>query len=105
MEGWRKRLRRGEVRFRDCVEANRFVRELMCVYWVCSGGIRTIPPGFTRGLDFGPIADGTADGELLEEEEEVEVTPIYRPMMELAVGGSDKGGAVSVDCDAKERRS
>ncbi|GAA5985422.1 hypothetical protein JCM11641_000152 [Rhodosporidiobolus odoratus] len=46
------------------------------------GGIRTIPPGFTRGLDFGPLAD-QEEGGLLEEEEEVEVKPIYRPMLEL----------------------
>ncbi|GAA5900618.1 hypothetical protein JCM6882_000923 [Rhodosporidiobolus microsporus] len=50
------------------------------------GGIRTIPPGFTRGLDFGPLADG-AEGGLMEEEEEVEVKPIYRPMLELANEG------------------
>lgn len=51
-----------------------------------SGGIRTIPPGFTRGLDFGPLADG-AEGQLLDEEEAVEVTPIYRPMVELTSDG------------------
>jgi antiviral helicase SKI2 len=50
-----------------------------------AGGIRTIPPGFTRGLDFGPIAD--AEGGLLEEEEEVEVKPVYRPMLELSTEG------------------
>ncbi|GAA5893928.1 hypothetical protein JCM8208_001280 [Rhodotorula glutinis] len=50
------------------------------------GGIRTIPPGFTRGLDFGPVADDPT-GALLEEEEEVEVKPIYRPMLELANEG------------------
>ncbi|BGP47048.1 Antiviral helicase ski2 [Rhodotorula kratochvilovae] len=50
------------------------------------GGIRTIPPGFTRGLDFGPIADDPTSGALLEEEE-VEVKPIYRPMLELANEG------------------
>ncbi|KAM0746373.1 translation repressor [Meredithblackwellia eburnea MCA 4105] len=46
------------------------------------GGIRTIPPGFTRGLDFGSLAN--EDGGLMDEEEEVEVTPIYRPMLELS---------------------
>ncbi|GAA5844741.1 hypothetical protein JCM5353_008355 [Sporobolomyces roseus] len=47
------------------------------------GGIRTIPPGFTRGLDFGPQTQTPQDGELLEEEvEEVEVQPIYRPMFD-----------------------
>ncbi|TNY19936.1 translation repressor [Rhodotorula diobovata] len=53
------------------------------------GGIRTIPPGFTRGLDFGPVAaEDPASGALLEEEvEEVEVKPIYRPMLELANEG------------------
>ncbi|GAA6029642.1 hypothetical protein JCM8097_000981 [Rhodosporidiobolus ruineniae] len=55
------------------------------------GGIRTIPPGFTRGLDFGPLAD-QADAGLLEEEEEVEVKPIYRPMLEL----SNEGGRARV---------
>ncbi|KAI5480335.1 antiviral helicase SKI2 [Pseudohyphozyma bogoriensis] len=45
------------------------------------GGIRTIPPGFTRGLDFGPVLD--AEGKLLDEEEKVEVTPIYKPMLEV----------------------
>jgi len=49
----------------------------------CIGGIRTIPPGFTRGLDFGPQTQTPQDGELLEEEvEEVEVQPIYRPMFD-----------------------
>ncbi|GAA6023491.1 hypothetical protein JCM11491_006599 [Sporobolomyces phaffii] len=44
------------------------------------GGIRTIPPGFTRGLDFGP----QHDDDLLEDEvEHVEVEPIYRPMFAL----------------------
>ncbi|GAA5934158.1 hypothetical protein JCM10213_003717 [Rhodosporidiobolus nylandii] len=53
------------------------------------GGIRTIPPGFTRGLDFGPLADQAESG-LLEEEEEVEVKPIYRPMLELVNEGRAK---------------
>ncbi|GAA5870547.1 hypothetical protein JCM8547_002045 [Rhodosporidiobolus lusitaniae] len=56
------------------------------------GGIRTIPPGFTRGLDFGPLAD-QEDSRLLEEEEEVEVKPIYRPMLEL----SNEGRARAVE--------
>ncbi|KAK4057847.1 Antiviral helicase ski2 [Microbotryomycetes sp. JL221] len=47
------------------------------------GGIKTIPPGFTRGLDFGPVADDE-DGELLEEQEHIEVTPIYRPMLDAS---------------------
>ncbi|GAA5886319.1 hypothetical protein JCM16303_003762 [Sporobolomyces ruberrimus] len=48
------------------------------------GGIRTIPPGFTRGLDFGPQSESPQDGALLEEEvEEVEVVPIYRPMFDV----------------------
>ncbi|GAA6014645.1 hypothetical protein JCM10207_006888 [Rhodosporidiobolus poonsookiae] len=53
------------------------------------GGIRTIPPGFTRGLDFGPLAD-QAEGGLFEEEEEEEVKPIYRPMLELSNVGRAK---------------
>lgn len=52
-----------------------------------AGGIRTIPPGFTRGLDFGPVADDPTSSALLEEEEEVEVKPIYRPMLELSNEG------------------
>lgn len=51
-----------------------------------TGGIRTIPPGFIRGLDFGPLGDG-AEGALMDEEEEVEVTPIYRPMLEITSDG------------------
>ncbi|GAA6001294.1 SKI complex RNA helicase subunit SKI2 [Rhodotorula paludigena] len=51
------------------------------------GGIRTIPPGFTRGLDFGPVADDPTSSALLEEEEEVEIKPIYRPMLELSNEG------------------
>ncbi|KAL8278507.1 hypothetical protein RQP46_009197 [Phenoliferia psychrophenolica] len=50
------------------------------------GGIRTIPPGFTRGLDFGPLADGV-EGQLMEEEEAIEVTPIYRPVLEITSDG------------------
>lgn len=57
----------------------------MALITLFAGGIRTIPPGFTRGLDFGPIAD--AEGVLLEEEEEVEVKPVYRPMLELSTEG------------------
>lgn len=49
-----------------------------------AGGIRTIPPGFTRGLDFGPLADDPNSALIEEEEEEVEVKPIYRPMLELS---------------------
>ncbi|GAA5871318.1 hypothetical protein JCM1840_004411 [Sporobolomyces johnsonii] len=63
------------------------------------GGIRTIPPGFTRGLDFGPQAE-EAEGALLEEEEEVEVKPIYRPMLELSNEGRVK--TVTSDRPAKE---
>jgi antiviral helicase SKI2 len=40
------------------------------------GGIRTIPPGFERGLDFDSTA---ADDELLNSEEKVKVEPLYRP--------------------------
>ncbi|GAA5952479.1 hypothetical protein JCM21900_005322 [Sporobolomyces salmonicolor] len=63
------------------------------------GGICTIPPGFTRGLDFGPQPE-EAEGALLEEEEEVEVKPIYRPMLELSNEGRAK--AVTSDRRAKE---
>ncbi|GAA5916164.1 SKI complex RNA helicase subunit SKI2 [Sporobolomyces salmoneus] len=59
------------------------------------GGIRTIPPGFTRGLDFGPQNASPQDGALLEEEvEEVEIQPIYRPMFDLQREGriSSKNG-------------
>ncbi|GAA6054578.1 hypothetical protein NBRC10513_003468 [Rhodotorula toruloides] len=54
------------------------------------GGIRTIPPGFTRGLDFGPLADDPTSNLIEEEEEEVEVKPIYRPMLELQNEGRAK---------------
>ncbi|GEM08547.1 antiviral helicase SKI2 [Rhodotorula toruloides] len=54
------------------------------------GGIRTIPPGFTRGLDFGPLADDPSSNLIEEEEEEVEVKPIYRPMLELQSEGRAK---------------
>ncbi|KAK4055538.1 Antiviral helicase ski2 [Microbotryomycetes sp. JL201] len=47
------------------------------------GGIRTIPPGFTRGLDFGPPSDDR-DGRLLDEPDQIEVTPIYRPMLDAS---------------------
>lgn len=40
------------------------------------GGIRTIPPGFERGLDFDSTA---ADEELLNLEQQVKVEPLYRP--------------------------
>ncbi|GAA5918495.1 hypothetical protein JCM1841_003267 [Sporobolomyces salmonicolor] len=63
------------------------------------GGICTIPPGFTRGLDFGPQPE-EAEGALLEEEEEVEVKPIYRPMLELSNEGRAK--AVTSERPAKE---
>lgn len=59
-----------------------------------AGGIRTIPPGFIRGLDFGPLGDG-AEGALLDEEEEVEVTPIYRPMLEITSDGRTTAVLVS----------
>lgn len=58
-----------------------------------AGGILTIPPGFTRGLDFGPLADDP-EGGLLDEEEEVEVTPIYRPMLDLT--NDSKASAILV---------
>ncbi|GAA5998152.1 hypothetical protein JCM5350_004109 [Sporobolomyces pararoseus] len=52
------------------------------------GGIRTIPPGFTRGLDFGPQSDSPQDGALLEEEvEQVEIQSIYRPMFDVKSDG------------------
>ncbi|GAA6061400.1 hypothetical protein JCM10212_000660 [Sporobolomyces blumeae] len=55
------------------------------------GGIRTIPPGFTRGLDFGPQAEQPQDEALLEEEvEEVEIQPIYRPMFDVHSDGRIK---------------
>lgn len=59
------------------------------------GGIRTIPPGFTRGLDFGPLWDEGGGG-LLEEEEEVQVQPIYRPMLEYNREGKMPAVPVSV---------
>lgn len=59
----------------------------------CAGGIRTIPPDFTRGLDFGPLADDPTSALIEEEEEEVEVKPIYRPMLELT---NDAGRARAV---------
>ena len=64
-----------------------------------TGGILTIPPGFTRGLDFGPLADD-AEGGLLDEEEEVEVTPIYRPMLDLT--NDSKATAVLVSFPSRE---
>lgn len=65
-----------------------------------TGGIRTIPPGFTRGLDFGPVAaEDPASGALLEEEvEEVEVKPIYRPMLELANEGRARAVTARLFC-------
>ena len=51
-----------------------------------TGGIRTIPPGFTRGLDFGPIEG--RDDELLDEAEAVQVTPIYRPQAQIISNGT-----------------
>ena len=58
---------------------------------IVTGGIRTIPPGFTRGLDFGPQTDSAQDGALLEEEvEEVEIQPIYRPMFDVQRDGRIK---------------
>lgn len=59
-----------------------------------AGGIRTIPPGFIRGLDFGPLGDDV-EGRLLEEEEEVHVEPIYRPMLELSSKGKTSAVLVS----------
>lgn len=67
------------------------------------GGIRTIPPGFTRGLDFGPLADN-AEGQLMEEEEAVEVTPIYRPMLELTSDGGTSAVLVSSDLTPRPSR-
>lgn len=63
---------------------------------VAVGGIRTIPPGFTRGLDFGPLADDPTSNLIEEEEEEVEVKPIYRPMLELQNEGRAKAVTVSL---------
>ncbi|KAK4703557.1 antiviral helicase SKI2, partial [Phenoliferia sp. Uapishka_3] len=54
-----------------------------------SGGIRTIPPGFTRGLDFGPQM-----GEWEEEEVAEEVVPMYRPMGEVVSDGRTKVGTL-----------
>lgn len=41
------------------------------------GGIRTIPPGFERGLDFDSLQ---SEDELLDTEEQPRVSPIYRPI-------------------------
>lgn len=75
---WRRRSRRAEVSY---------ISASACLCRAdpgsFAGGILTIPPGFTRGLDFGPLADDI-EGGLLDEEEEVEVTPIYRPMLDLS---------------------
>ena len=62
-----------------------------------TGGIRTIPPGFTRGLDFGPLADDPTSALIEEEEEEVEVKPIYRPMLELS-NEAGRARAITVGC-------
>lgn len=62
-----------------------------------TGGIRTIPPGFTRGLDFGPLADDPTSALIEEEEEEVEVKPIYRPMLELS-NEAGRARAITVRC-------
>ena len=71
---WRKRSNEEEVR-------NPIVRGYPNSDIDSTGGIRTIPPGFTRGLDFGPIEG--RDDELLDEEEAVQVTPIYRPQAQI----------------------
>jgi antiviral helicase SKI2 len=42
------------------------------------GGIKTIPPGFERGLDFDSTA---AENDLLDSEEHHRVEPIYRPLV------------------------
>jgi antiviral helicase SKI2 len=69
----------------------RYLGGTMRTHW-CVGGIRTIPPGFTRGLDFGTVGD---DEGLMEEEEELEVTPIYRPMLEYSSDGKATAVLVS----------
>ncbi|BGP54708.1 Antiviral helicase ski2 [Rhodotorula sphaerocarpa] len=69
------------------------VEELEKAFEKGRGGIRTIPPGFTRGLDFGPLADDPNSALIEEEEEEVEIKPIYRPMLELT---NDAGRARAV---------
>ena len=41
------------------------------------GGIKTIPPGFERGLDFDSMQ---SEDDLLNSEEQPQVTPVYRPV-------------------------
>jgi len=69
---------------------------------VLAGGIRTIPPGFTRGLDFGEHAN---DGWLEEEEDQVKVTPIYRPMLDQNNPGNITAVLVSTSVAARAKRA
>lgn len=67
-----------------------------------TGGIRTIPPGFTRGLDFSDTAPGPDDDAAEAEMETVKATPLYRPLAgtERSNGlDHDKGSSPIVDVD------
>ena len=76
---WRRLSKRGEVRFLIVPKTGESHVD-------STGGIRTIPPGFTRGLDFGPIEG--RDDELLDEAEAFQVTPIYRPQTQIISNGT-----------------
>ena len=59
------------------------------------GGIKTIPPGFERGLDFD---SSHADDDLLNSEEQAQVTPVYRPFASTSLANgraNGNGGAVA----------
>jgi antiviral helicase SKI2 len=56
---------------------NTFHPKYISSYSLSSGGIRTIPPGFTRGLDFSLSAGEDGSVELLEDSPFEDVEPIY----------------------------
>ena len=58
------------------------------------GGIKTIPPGFERGLDFDSLQ---SEDDLLNSEERPNVTPVYRP----AVSSSVQNGFATRQADPK----
>ena len=53
-------------------------------YSLGRGGIRTVPPGFERGLDFETT---DRDEYLLSSEEHVQVAPIYKPLASTIPNG------------------
>ncbi|SGY79528.1 BQ5605_C008g05156 [Microbotryum silenes-dioicae] len=62
-----------------------------------TSGRSTVPPGFTRGLDFGSVDEG--EEALMEEEEQLgsHVEPIYQPMLNVELASTRESSSRKKD--------